>query len=504
MPALGSPSGGGTKQPNNLGKLLNPLPKGPGTPTNPKSNQALLIHQILHQQPVTIKPPQKQGKGSAFPPDAFTVQTRKQDAALRNRALNQQQKSGKTSPTKTSTAPVETNYSGAASRIQGKNNSGDGGKEKFVGVQIGNKGSSGAPTKPIVDPLLSRAQETIAAQMNPQLAEYQRQIADAGTSSAQQQADLADLYRRLGVQVGADQTAGNVANTNAMQNITGDYTTLANQLNSTYGQATAGTNAELQRLGIGDVSAAATTQQGNDQKYLGGLTAIDRTNAQADSTAKSQSFNNLITTLGAQGQLAGAMDKSKVMRTAAQAISDLQSKKGALAATRRGAVDALYRQLKDAQTQRQADAAQQQFMDKITAGKLGIEQGNLGVAQGKLSLAAQNAGSQRDLRTAQALKYIHDSRRPYSSYSSSAANAPKGSGAGLSVLQGIKVGNNAAAQQAKQDAIKMFNYYYTNYGGKSITELERRITSHTANDYMNLPQEVRAALIDALRAAGTN
>jgi len=340
--------------------------------------------------------------------------------------------------------------------------------------------------------------------MNPQLAEYRQEIQDTKTSGKQQGADLEDLYRRLGVQLGANKAQGDSANADALKKLQGNYSDLAGSIDSTYGKATSDTNAELSRLGISEVSSAANAQTGLDHDYLSRLTAVDKTNAESNSGAKSQSFDNLLSTLQGQAGLAGAQDKSRVLRDTAKAVADLRSKKGALAATRRGAVDVLWHQLKDAKNQQEADAAQQNFMNQIAAGKLGIEQGTLGVAQGKLALDQINSSSQRDLRTAQALKYIHDSKAPYSS-SSSSSNKPQGFQAGLSLLQGTKTGHNAAAKDMVKKALSIYTNMYTIDGGNAITELEKRLkgnAEHGATKYLSLPKPLQAAVIDALRLAG--
>lgn len=375
-------------------------------------------------------------------------------------------------------------------------NRGVGGDSKHKRDQHGNH---------VKHPLLRRARETIAAQINPQLTQYKQQIQDTKQQRDQQVGDLSDLYRRLGIQIDESKTRGDAANTAAQQSITNNYDELRKQLEGTYQSSTGQTTAELARLGLGEATPAATGRLTSDQGYLTGLAGIDKANALSNSTAQGQSFDNLITILSGQAALSGTQKKATALQTAANAISELRSQKGALAATRRGAVDALFHQLKDAKNQAQADAAQQAFMNKIAAGKLGIEQGNLAIAQGKLgveqgrlSLDAANSSVSNDLKRAQALKYIRDAKAPYTSGSST----PKGYTGGLNFLMGTKTGHNAAAKGALKTAVSVYKTYFTHHGNLALTELSKNIKSGAAHDFLALPRDLQGAIVDALTIAG--
>jgi hypothetical protein len=394
--------------------------------------------------------------------------------------------------------PVGSSNQQIAQRIKGRKKGG----EQFVAGDT-SKDKSASSDKGGKHPLLRRAKETIAAQMNPQLAEYRQEIQDTRTSSKQQNADLEDLYRRLGIQLGANKAQGDNANAEALKKIQDNYKSLSGGIDSTYAKATSDTNAELSRLGISEVSPAATTQTRLDHDYLSKLTSIDKTNAEANSTVKSQSFDNLLSTIQGQAGLAGAQDRSRVLREAAKSVADLRSKRGALAATRRGAVDALYHQLKDAKSQREADAAQQNFMNTIAAGKLGIEQGNLGVAQGKLALDQINSVTERDLRRAQAAKDILYVKNG----GTLTSKQIKGYNAGLGLLQGMQTGHNAAAKNLRGDALEIYKNVFANYGPDAYRTLTtagqgtNKSLSELASGFSKLPREGKIAVLDALKAA---
>lgn len=466
------------------------------------SNQRQVVVAATPRPNSPVKKKKKDKKGSGF------NETKVIGKAV-NKGMHQLidalPKSGGTSTGVMTAPPVVSSSARAAQRIKDKKNKGG---EQFVAGKTkeqraeANRNTDNKNGKQ-KHPLLHRAKETIAAQMNPQLAEYRQEIADTKTSSQQQQADLEDLYRRLGVQLGANKSQGDTANQSALASITDKYKTLGGNIDTTYQGATDKTNAELARLGIQAVGPAATAQIGLDHDYLSSLTKIDKTNAETNSTAKAQSFDNLLSTLQGQAGLAGTQDRARVLRQAAQTIADLRSKKGALAATRRGAVDALFHQLKDAKTQQQADAAQQNFMNQIAAGKLGIEQGQLGVAQGKLSLDAQNSVVDRDLKRSQALKNIEYVKNGGTLSSSQV----KGYHAGLGLLQGMKTGKNAAAKNLQATALMVYKNVFSNYGPDAYRVLTtagqgtNKTLDQLASGFAKLPREGKIAVLDALKAA---
>jgi hypothetical protein len=199
-----------------------------------------------------------------------------------------------------------------------------------------------------VDPQLLRARKTVEADLNPQIA-----------GAKDYEAGLKVLYANLANNENAAAQMMQGAQQKTRSSVGSNYDQLASGIAANFKASQEGANTELQRLGIG---MGDTSQANEQQARLQMLANSGRANALTTVDAQSQGANQLMSLL--QGESAA---------TGAGLSAASAQKRGMLESSRPGKVYSLWQTLED---QARADAAerqQQQFLNRITRAKFGVE-----------------------------------------------------------------------------------------------------------------------------------
>jgi len=199
-----------------------------------------------------------------------------------------------------------------------------------------------------VDPEALRAGRTVQAELNPQIG-----------AAKNYEAGLQKMYDQIGQYM--QQTSGDIAASTAASNArtaTG-YDQLASTIAGEFRKGKEASNAELQRLGIG---MGDSSQASEMESRLASLAASGKANALSSGEMQAQGFNQLMGLLSAQSANTGA---------ALRAASSQQ--RGALEASRPGKVYSLWQQLEDQARAEEMERKQQQFLNRITRARFGVE-----------------------------------------------------------------------------------------------------------------------------------
>lgn len=218
-----------------------------------------------------------------------------------------------------------------------------------------------------------RAGRTVQAELNPQIG-----------AAKNYEAGLQKLYEATAASQA--QNAGQMAqrNTASRAAIGGNYDQLASSIANEFTQSRQSANDELSRLGIqmGDASGSGAVEA-----RLASLAESGRANALSQQDASGQGYNQLMSLL--QGETAA---------TGASLRGASSQKRGQLEASRPGKVYSLWQQLEDQQRAESREQQQQNFLNRITKARFGVE------SDYKNAQALAALGSAR--------KSIVDSKRP--------------------------------------------------------------------------------------------
>jgi hypothetical protein len=309
--------------------------------------------------------------------------------------------------------------------------------------------SSKTPAKPVVDELLARAQSTVGAELDPQIAELRRQIAEGNIQGTELQDKIRQLYAAAGTETEAQRAASDATYDSGKAGIEAIYNRLADQTKATYDKAAADTAASSTGTtgGAPDVITSDKDFLSNLQKTLGGSQASTVQQMNDNSDAMFRRLSAGIAASSANKQTETAQKTAELART-------LSAQAGILDASRSAKVTTLLADLRDQQAATKAEQQQQNFLNQIAARKLGIserqldaniakQQADISIARGKLRLtrkknetdaaykarmaqisannssikaqqaaiAAENAKVDRDLKRSQAMKNVADTQR---------------------------------------------------------------------------------------------
>lgn len=221
-----------------------------------------------------------------------------------------------------------------------------------------------------------RAGSQIAAELDPAIAEYQRQIAQQNKDKSLAHTNISNVYARLLASTNADK-ASMLAQSQADQaKALANYDTSKGQIANNFQSAQQGTNNELARLGLSSVGSAATDKSARDNAYLSGLADVSKGNSASAMSMNRTSYDSLLANLAASGQAAGNAQLANSDKSYADRVAELTGKSGDLSSSRAAKVYSTYQALLDAQRARDAAAAQQRFLNEIGSAKLGISMSN--------------------------------------------------------------------------------------------------------------------------------
>lgn len=241
-----------------------------------------------------------------------------------------------------------------------------------------------------------RAGAQIAAELDPQIAEMQRQIAQQNKDKSLAHSNISNVYARLLASTTADKAAMNAQSQADQAKALANYDTSRGQIAGNFQSANQGTNAELARLGLSAVGSAATDKSSRDSNYLAGLTDVSKGNSASAMAMNRTSYDSLLANLAASGQAAGDAALANSDKSYADRLAELTGKTGDLSSSRAAKVYSTYQALLDAQRARDAAAAQQRFLNEIGSAKLGVSisnaQSNADYRKSTAASSAKRAG----------------------------------------------------------------------------------------------------------------
>lgn len=198
------------------------------------------------------------------------------------------------------------------------------------------------------DPQALRAGKTVQAELNPMIG-----------AAKNYEAGLQNLYANVLKQ--QQQQAERVASSRqaAATGISSGYDQLASSIANEFNKSRQTSSDELSRLGIG---MQDTSQSGDMQARLASMAESGRANAMGQLNTGTQEFQNLMGLL--QGETAA---------TGAQLRGASSQKRGELEASRAGKVYSLWQTLEDQARAETAEQRQQDFLNRITKARFGVE-----------------------------------------------------------------------------------------------------------------------------------
>lgn len=217
-----------------------------------------------------------------------------------------------------------------------------------------------------------RAGKQIAAELDPAIAEYQRQIAKQNADKAAAHTNISNVYARLLASTNADKASMLQQSQADQARALANYDQAKSQIGSNFQSAQQGTNSELARLGLGAVGSAATDKSARDSAYLSGLSDVSKGNSASAMSMNRNSYDSLLSDLASSGQASGNAALVGSDKSYADRIAELTGKSGDLSSSRASKVYSTYQALLDAQKARDAAAAQQRFLNEIASAKLGV------------------------------------------------------------------------------------------------------------------------------------
>lgn len=283
---------------------------------------------------------------------------------------------GRKPPVKKATAPPQ----------KGKKGGKGGGKGK-VGPGTGN-----SPVAPVVDPdaeLKARAEATVSAELDPQIAELQRQVAENKITGTDAMAAVERMYGLAQQASEENRAAAESTYNQGEQKIRDLYTNLSADINKTYEGAAADARAEQARLGTTTDTSGLT----RDQAYLSGLANLQGAGQETSLNNRGIDQDTMMRRLSAGIAADSAVKRTEISRDMNALGRELSAQAGILSSTRQARVLSLLGELQDKRASTEAEAEQQAFLNQIAARKLGISE---------RQLAANIAKQRADVRIAAA------------------------------------------------------------------------------------------------------
>lgn len=221
--------------------------------------------------------------------------------------------------------------------------------------------------------LQQRAEATVAAELNPQIAEIKRQLDENKITGQQALENIARMYSLATTATEESRAAaesGYKAGGESIRDL--NASTLAG-IQSNFDTAQAEAAANQERLGItGDNSRTE-----RDEKFLTGLSQITGTNAETSLKGRGIDSDTMFRRLAAGISADSAQRQTEVANDMNRLGRELSAQAGILESTRASKVLALLGELQDKQASTQAEAQQQAFLNEIAARKLGISEKQL-------------------------------------------------------------------------------------------------------------------------------
>lgn len=261
----------------------------------------------------------------------------------------------------------------------------------------GGGGSSSLPAyrQMSTDDILKNARSAMEMEVNPQANELQRQL-DLLLNSYQNNstqtiergtrtdADLAELFSRLGDHMGhlkGQQQQSTGATQDKIANL---YRQLQGDLGQTFNRSSGSAIKELERLGLGQASGLATEGMTRDKNFLQQLMGVNSANQQGNVLSQGNAFDQLMTSKQAGSAQEGVSRRSQsrintdsvlneLMREFEGNRYSLQGKKSDLEATRGERLRQLAEQMGDKEYNRAMEQAQMQFQQEMARNQFALE-----------------------------------------------------------------------------------------------------------------------------------
>ena len=138
-----------------------------------------------------------------------------------------------------------------------------------------------------------------------------------------QDKDLAELFGRLGNYTGNLKNAQSGEYDKSGKAIGKNYDQLLSTIGQSYKQGAGNTTAELQRLGIGEVSPSAMAGLGRDASEMLNQARVDKTNAGTNNTANKNTFNSLMQEMIGSAAIEGTTQRGRAKQATSDALNAL-------------------------------------------------------------------------------------------------------------------------------------------------------------------------------------
>lgn len=231
-------------------------------------------------------------------------------------------------------------------------------------------------TKTVSNPLKTRAQVTVNSEIDPQVAELNRQATEATTQGNEDVGKIKQIFDIAQSETEADRKDTETSYSKSTADTQAIYDKLSNDTKTAYEKAAASTNAENQKLGL-DANTTADDKSQRDATFLSELQKTQGANA--TSTIKNQGLNadTMLRRLNASIGASSAVAQNDRISTMKELTRTLSSQAGILKSTKAGKVQVLLGQLLDKKAATDAEAAQNDALNAIAAEKLGISRDTL-------------------------------------------------------------------------------------------------------------------------------
>ena len=153
--------------------------------------------------------------------------------------------------------------------------------------------------------------------------DYKNNRNQAVLQGQRQDADLAELFKRLGLYEGSLKKDQSGVYDRTGSALSKNYGQLISGIQQAYKTGSGNTNAELQRLGIQSVSPAAMEGLARDGSNLVNQASIDRTNALTNNTANKNIFSSLMQEIIGSAAAEGTSQRGHAKQATADALTQL-------------------------------------------------------------------------------------------------------------------------------------------------------------------------------------
>jgi hypothetical protein len=226
-------------------------------------------------------------------------------------------------------------------------------------------------TKKVTNPLKDRANATVNSEIDPQVAEMNRQSTEETTKGTQAVGSIKQLYGLASTDTEAQRADTQAVSEKATADTQAIYNKLSTDTKKSFEDAAAHTNAENQRLGI--VGAQNSTEKATrDATFLSELDKTIGTNAATNMKERGLNADVALRRLNASIGASSAISQDERTKKMQEIVRTLSGQAGILKSTKAGKVAVLLGQLLDQKKATDAEAAQNQALNDIAATKLGI------------------------------------------------------------------------------------------------------------------------------------